>query len=292
MTSMFSARTWSGVVVIAAATVMFTARPSLAQQVQPTNDRSVTVAGAIDFRNAYMFRGIRQDDTGTIMWPAAEIGLRLHSADHELTSARVIVGSWNSLHSGWTGSDGPSGKRWYESDTYATLALGFGNAATLDTTYTAYRSPNKMFTMVKELSVRASVDRAVRGRVAFKPYALAAFELDTQPGSGQLDGGFKAGRYLELGAAPGYSIRRVGVAVPVKVGLSLGNYYELAGKDHPFGFVSIAGIATLPLARSTRAGSWNVHGGVEYQRLGTTTKAFNAGEPSKTIASIGIGFSR
>jgi hypothetical protein len=128
--------------------------------------------------------------------------------------------------------------------------------------------------------------------VELKPYALAAFELDTQPGIGQLDGGFKAGRYLELGAAPGYSVRRVGVAVPVKVGLSIGNYYELAGKDHRFGFVSIAGIATLPLTRSTRSGSLDLHGGVEFQRLGTTSKTFNAGEASKTIASIGIGFSR
>jgi hypothetical protein len=286
MMSMFSARTWSGVVVIAA-TVMFTARPSLAQQAQTTNDRSVTVAGAIDFRNAYMFRGIRQDDTGTIMWPAAEIGLRLHSADHGLTSARVRVGSWNSLHSGWTGSDGPSGKRWYESDTYATLALGFGNAATLDTTYTAYRSPNKMFTAVKEISVRASIDRPVLRSAALKPYVLAAFELDAKPGVGQLDGGFEAGRYLELGATPSASWRRVGLAVPVKLGLSIGNYYELAGVDHHFGFASVAGLATVPITR------WvNVHGGVEYQRLGTTTKAFNAGNASKTIASIGIGFSR
>jgi hypothetical protein len=66
----------------------------------------------------------------------------------------------------------------------------------------------------------------------------------------------------------------------------MGNYYELAGKDHPFGFVSVAGIATLPVTRW-----WNIHGGVEYQHLGTTTKAFNGGDASKAIASVGIGFS-
>ena len=291
MPSIHSARALV-VVVFVVTIASFMPGPLWAQQAQAVNGERITVAGSIDFRNAYMFRGIRQDDTGVITWPAVEVALRLHSADHGLTNVRVHVGSWNSLHSGWAGADGPSGKRWYESDVYATLALGFGNAATLDTTYTAYRSPNKMFTMVKEMSVRASVDRALRGRVALKPYALAAFELDTQPGIGQLDGGFKPGRYLEFGAAPGYSARRAGVAVPVKVGLSLDNYYELAGKDHRFGFVSIGGIATLPLTRSTRAGSLDLHGGVEFQRLGTTSKAFNAGEASKTIASIGIGFSR
>jgi hypothetical protein len=290
MTSIFTARTMSSLLMFVAL-VVFPTMP-LAAQTQTAGDERVTVAGGLDFRNAYMFRGVRQDDTGMITWPSAEVGLRLHSAGHGLTSARVRVGSWNSLHSGWAGSDGPSGKRWYESDTYATLALGFGNAASLDTTYRAYRSPNKMFTAVKEISVKTSMDRASVARAALKPYVLAAFELDTQPGIGQLDGGFKAGRYLELGGAPGYSIRHIGIAAPVKVGLSLGNYYELAGKDHRFGFISVAGTATLPLTHGARAGSWDVHGGIEYQRLGTTPKAFNGGKDSKTVASIGMGFSR
>ena len=273
--------------VFVVATVLLTARPLWAQQTQRANDERITVAGALDFRNAYMFRGVRQDDTGTIAWPSAEVGLRLHAADRGLTSARVRVGTFNSVHSGWAGSGGPSGKRWYESDVYTTLSLSFANAFAFDTTYTAYHSPNKMFTNVKQIAFKATVDRPVLGRTAWNPYALVAFELDTKPGVGQLDGGFKAGRYLELGAAPGASVRRVRVVIPVKVGLSLGNYYELAGADHRFGFFSVAGIATLPLTR------WaNVHGGVEYQRLGTTTKTFNAGEASKTIASVGVGFAR
>ena len=261
--------------------------PLFAQRASTVDDQSVSVAAGLDIRNAYMFRGVRQDDTGTITWPSAEVGLRLHAADRGLTSARIRVGTFNSLHSGWAGSDGPSSKRWYESDIYSTLSLAFGNAFALDTTYTGYRSPNKMFTSVKELSFKASTDAAMPRGASLKPYALVAFELDTKPGIGQVDGGFKAGRYLELGATPGLSLRRIGVAAPVKVGLSLGNYYELSGKDHAFGFASIAGIATLPLTRNL-----NVHGGVEYQRLGTTTKTFNGGEASKTIASVGVGLTR
>ena len=261
------------------------------QPAAPAPDR-VTIAGGIDFVNAYAFRGIRQDDTGTITGPAAEVGLRLHSADRGLTAVRVKVGTWNSLHSGWAGADGPSGKRWYESNVYTTLALGFGDRLTVGTTYTSYRSPNKMFTAVKEISIRAAVDRAALGRMTLKPYGLVAFELNTKPGIAQLDGGFKAGRYLELGAAPGYTVRRVGVAVPVKLGTSLGNYYELAGKDHRFGFASVGGVVTVPFITSTRAGSLNVHGGVEYQRLGATTTAFNGGDASNVIGSIGAGWSR
>ena len=273
--------------LVLSACLILNAVPLFAQQASTVGDQRVSVAGGIDFRNVYMFRGVRQDDTGTITWPSAEVGLRLRAADRGLTSARVRVGTFNSLHSGWAGADGPSGKRWFESDVYTTLSLGFANAVALDTTYTAYHSPNEMFTNVKELAFKATVDRPFTARASLNPYALVAFELDTKPGLGQLDGGFKAGRYLELGAAPALSVRRIGVGVPVKVGLSIGDYYELAGIDHRFGFFSVAGIATLPLTR------WaNVHGGVEYQRLGTTTKAFNGGDASKTIASAGIGFSR
>jgi hypothetical protein len=269
------------------ALLMLNAIPVFAQESSTVGDQRVPVAAGIDARNAYMFRGVRQDDTGTITWPSAEIGLRLHAAQHGLTKARVRVGTFNSLHSGWAGSSGPSGKSWYESDVYTTLSLGFANAVGLDTTFTGYRSPNEMFTTVKELSFTATLDRAVAGAASLAPYALVAFELDTEPGIGQLDGGFKAGKYLELGTTPRHSLRRVGIAVPVKVGLSIGNYYELAGEDHHFGFVSVAGIATLPIGR------WiNVHGGVEVERLGTTTKAFNGGDASKVTALLGVAVVR
>lgn len=273
--------------VMLAAFVSLQAIPLFAQQARTLDTQGISVAGDIDFRNAYLFRGVRQDDTGLVTWPSAEIGVPLHSADRGLTSARVRVGTFNSLHSGWTGSDGPAGKRWYESDVYTTLSLAFAKSLAIDTTYTSYHSPDKMFTNMKEIAFRASTDGPAIGGASIKPYALAAFELDTKPGIGQLDGGFKAGRYLELGATPARSMRRIRIAVPVRVGLSIGNYYELAGKDHAFGFVSAGGIATLPITQ------WlNVHGGVEVDRLGETTKAFNAGNASKTIASIGVGFSR
>ena len=72
--------------------------------------------------------------------------------------------------------------------------------------------------------------------------------------------------------------------------MSLSNYYELLGEDHKFGFFSIAGLATVPLGGTTNFGAWNVHGGVEYQRLGTTTQAFNGGEKNQAIYSFGLGF--
>ena len=277
-------------VLLAVALVGFQATGTSAQDVPAARQAgTITVAAGTDFVNSYMFRGFRQDDTKIITSPYGDIGLTLYSGDGALKS--VGVGTWSSLHPGDAGRDGPSGKLWYQRNFDATLGLGFGGGVSLGTTYRAYVSPNKMFSTVKELALKLAVDDAYFGKGAVRPYALVAFELDTAPGLGQLDAGARAGRYLELGVAPGWTANVVSIAVPVKVGLSLSNYYELAGVDHTFGYASVGGIATVPLGRTSGLGRWNVHGGVELQSLGETTKALNGGDRSKVIGSLGIGFS-
>lgn len=278
--------------VLATVLVTFLAVPASAQDPPDPNPGNITFTGSFDFLNTYMFRGIRQDDTKLIMWPAADLGLAVYSGDGGLKSVGLNVGSWNSLHTGSAGSDGPSGKLWYEGDFYATVGLGFGGGVSLGTTYTAYTSPNNMFSTVKEIAFKLGVDdSAYLGRAALKPYALIAFEMDTEPGLGQADAGDNAGKYVELGIAPGYSVPAASLTFPVKVGLSAGDYYELQGVDNRFGYFSVGGIVTVPLGGTTSFGAWNVHGGVEFQALGDTTQAINGGEDTKVIGSFGIGLS-
>ncbi|MBI4886383.1 MAG: hypothetical protein HY824_04780 [Acidobacteria bacterium] len=280
--------------VVAVVLVTCLAAPASAQQPAPPdpNPGNLTFTGSFDFLNTYMFRGIRQDDTKLIMWPAADLGLAVYSGDAGLKSMGLNVGSWNSLHTGAAGTDGPSGKLWYEGDFYATLGLGFGGGVSLGTTYTAYTSPNNMFSTVKEIAFKLGVDDSARlGKGALKPYALVAFEMDTAPGMGQADAGNKAGKYVELGVAPGWAGAAVSLAFPVKVGLSAGDYYELNGVDNRFGYFSAAGLATIPLGSTTSFGAWNLHGGVEFQKLGDTTAAINGGEDTKVVGSFGLGLS-
>lgn len=276
----------------AAALVAILPAPAAAQTPADPNPGAVTVVGGTDLLNQYMFRGIRQNSTEVAIWPYADLGLALFSGDGGVKSVGLNVGSWNSLHTGDTGSDGPSGKLWYEGDFYTTLGLGFGGGASLATTYTAYTSPNNGFSTVKEIMVKLALDDSgYLGAAALKPYGLIAFEFDTAPGTGQADGGLKAGKYVELGIAPGYSGSKASVAVPIKVGLSAGDYYELNGVDNKFGYLSGAAIVTVPLGGTTSFGAWNVHFGVEAQALGDTTKAFNGGDGSQVIGSVGFGFS-
>jgi hypothetical protein len=264
---------------IAAAIVTLLATPAVAQDA-PAPTPAVSVSGGVDFVNRYMFRGIRQNASGIATWPFFDVGIAAFEGDGGLKKLSFNIGSWNSAHSA------EPLRGWYESDIYGTVGLGFGGGVTLGTTYTSYTSPKEYFTHVKELSFKLSVDdSAYLGSGALKPYALFAVELGTEPGKYQADAGENAGKYLELGIAPGYSAAHASLAVPLKVGLSVGDYYELGGVDNKFGFFSAAGIVTVPVGPN-----WNVHGGVEVQALGDTTKALNGGDSSRVIGSFGVGF--
>jgi hypothetical protein len=265
-----------------------------AQDATDPNPGALTITGNIDFLNQYMFRGIRQNSTGMAIWPSFDLGIAAFSGDGGLKSVGVNFGTWNSLHTGDTGQDGPSGKLWYESDFYASLGLGFGGGTSFTTTYTAYTSPNGTFSTVKEVMFKLGVDDSGKlGKAAVKPYVIFAFEFDTDVATGQADGGTNAGKYLELGISPGYAGSKASIAIPIKVGLSAGDYYEhyVTGVDEKFGYFSIAGIVTVPLGGTTKYGGWNVHFGAEYQKLGETTKYFNGDESNQFIGSVGFGFS-
>ena len=297
-------RPFASSMVAATALLTCLAAPAAAQDPADPNPGAITVSGALDFTNAYLFRGIKQESDGLIMQPYLDLGVTLYTGEGSLKTFGINVGTWNSLHGfNDSGTDNPRNhKLWYESDFYTTLAFGLTGGVSAGVTYTAYTSPNDGFTTVKEVSFKIGVDDSMQlGKFSLKPYGIIAAEMDTSTHTGQADGGLEAGTYVELGIAPSYAWPRFSVSMPVKVGLSLSNYYEdpISNDDSTFGFGSAAGIITYPLsAKPTKYGSWNVHGGVEYQRLGSATQTFlnefkDSGEAKgyKFIYSFGLGFS-
>jgi len=261
-----------------------------AAQANDPNPGALTFTGSFDVPTVYFFRGLRQEtDPKFTMFPAADLGIALTSGDGAIKSSAVNIGLWNSLMTGSSGSDGPRENMHYEEDFYATLNLGFGGGFGLGTTFTAYTSPNLMFSNVEELSFKITKS----GK--FAPYGIIGFEL----GDGQADAGANKGTYLELGVGPSFPLGggKVTLTVPVKFGFSLNDYYELDGEDHKFGFFDVGGLITFPLSGvSSRFGSWNVHGGGDYLLFGDTTEAFNVNSDGETssnqfIAIFGIGVS-
>lgn len=258
----------------------------------PAAAQDVAVTGGLDVTNRYMFRGIRQNRGEASIWPFADVGIPVSMGDGAVKTVTVNIGTWNAFHTELSdvfNRDGElTSNKWYESDLYATLGVGFSKAS-LGFTYTSYMSPGNYFHNVQELAIKVTGDDSgALGKAALKPYGLIAFEL----GDGQADGGAEKGVYVELGVSPGISTDQVSVAFPIKLGLSAKDYYEFgSGDDAKFGYFSVGGVVTVPINSN-----WNVHGGLELQLYGDRLRAVNGfGDDFDRrytgIASIGIGFS-
>ena len=267
--------------------VLFTLTGSAAAQSKP-----VTFVGAVDFPTIYFFRGIRQEaDPKFTTFLAGDLGISLLSdGSGGVRTAGINIGTWNALMTGSSGSDGPEDSAFYESDIYAGVTLGFQNGVSLTPMFTAYTSPNDMFTTVKEISFK------VAHGSKYAPYGLVAFEFGGSD-SGQADGGHfgdgKKGTYLELGIGPSWPVAggKATIGVPIKLALSLKDYYEhpITGEDNKFGYIDGGVLITVPFAEK-----FNVHGGVNVLGFGDTTAFFNGDEEgdrsSWVIASVGLGF--
>jgi len=286
---------------LAAACVLVLAGPAAAQDPSPQgpsaqapaapvkaappdpNPGDLTFTGNVDVlgKTPYIFRGIVQEAHPQLtLWPAGDIGIALYSGKQALKSASLNFGVWNSLQTGSSGLDGTSKKLHYEEDFYAALGLGFSKVA-FTTTYTAYTSPNGGFGTVHEIAFKS----AVTSKVA--PYVVVAQEL----GAIGADGGTRKGTYVELGIGPSWPVAgKATIAIPVKLGLSGHNYYELNGVDNKFGFLDVGALVTVPLtAIPAGYGAWNFHVGADAFTFGDTTKAFNAGKKSKGVFLFGLG---
>lgn len=269
-------------------TVLATGSAS-AQAADDPNPGAITFTGGLDIPSIYFFRGLRQEtDPKLTMWPYGDLGIALFSGDGGLKSVGVNVGVWNSLHTGSSGTNGSSGHAHYEEDFYATLGLGFGGGVTVGATYMALTSPNLIFNTVKEFQLKVSKAHMLA------PYAFLAMELTED---GHADAGSKKGTYLELGVAPSFPLIPDGptLAIPVKLGPSLKDYYEGPTGDSRFGFFDVGGLITVPLGGiPSRFGAWNIHGGLNFLFLGDTAKLFNVNKDgeqkdNKLVGLFGIG---
>lgn len=246
------------------------------------NAGALTFNGGLDVPSVYFFRGMRQEGEPKLtLQPFGDLGIILSSR------LRVNVGVWDSLHTGTSGTGGPTRRLHYEERFYSTLTFRAADRLSVASSYYAYSSPNDSFNTVKE------IDIGVTDTGRFAPYGFLAFELSD---SGQADGGFKKGTYLEFGATPRLPLfeGKLVAMLPLKIGASVRNYYELVGStgattDNAFGFFDVGGLVTMPLRWvPSRFGVWSAQGGAEYLALGKTTKAFNKGDAGAIVARVGI----
>jgi hypothetical protein len=246
--------------VKAAAMGMAPALGATAVQAAPAPEPSpkVSVTGGVDMPSLYMFRGFRQEsDPAFTIQPYVDVAIAGND------QASFNVGLWNSAH---TGSNKDAGAGWYETDFYAAATVGMIKA-----TYTAYTYPKIDNSMIHELMLSASFDHTLAPSVAI------AFELAKPEGVDK-------GIYLELGVAPTLTPddARATVTLPVKLGLSLKDYYG----DDAFGYLSIGPSVVAPLSDHL-----DIHGNLTVYALGETTKFVNNDKRGQVTGTVGVGFS-
>lgn len=264
------------------------ADPADAQPTPPPADR-LHVSADLTITSQYFFRGIVQETDGFIFQPSLEISLDLIESDR--WSLAGSVGMWNSFHDRKTGASDPDDfvARWYEADFYAGLSLTV-DRITAALVYTTYASPNDAFSHINELSFTVTLDDSGWfGPISFAPYATIAFEL-----SGQADGGDNKGVFAAVGIEPSWTITGtplgdLTISAPIEAGFSLDDYFEDAGSDESFGYFTAGIAASLPLPFPQGFGDWTLHAGVDFLLLGDSTKAFNDGDDSEWIFSVGMG---
>ena len=105
------------------------------------------------------------------------------------------------------------------------------------------------------------------------------------------DGETNKGTYVDwVGPSWPLAKGKATIAIPVKVGLSAHNYYELDGVDNKFGFLDVGALLTVPLSGIPASyGAWNFHVGGDVLAFGDTTKAFNNDKSSKGVFLFGFG---
>jgi hypothetical protein len=268
--------TQAAVTGTAAAAAPAAAADAATTQEPPAAPKRVVVTTGFDFATAYMFRGIYQEDSGTVAPVYADIGVNL---DKGVT---LNFGNWSSLHSGPSGHSG-HGNAWYEADYYGSVTFTLGKVKP-GVLYTSYTSPNDVFATVHELAGVVAFDDS-SSPFPLSPKAILGFEL----GDGQADGGANKGTYLELGIKPALKAApKLTIYVPVKVGLSVKDYYEGVTGSNRFGYFDTGLIASVPL--SFGGGSWEVHGGVDFLWLGDNMALLNSGDDFKPVGIIGMTF--
>ena len=268
----------------------------VAQEEKGPNTGRIAISAGVDFPTDYYFRGIVQETSDYIIQPYGDLTFKLWDGVPAFGNLALTIGTWNSLHGGSTGAEGPNAepKMWYESDFYTKVGWTMFEDFSAGIVYTAYMSPNDFFATTQELALGLGFnDSKLLGPFALNPSLLLAFEV-----KGQADAGDHRGIYLQLGLAPSYTFNAeskypLTLSIPLILGLSLDDYYEFGtGNDSTFGYFQGGAGLAMPLAFLPASfGSWQIKTGVNVLHLNGNLRDVNKGRDStEVIGTVGIAF--
>jgi hypothetical protein len=260
---------------------------------------AIRLDAGVTYTTAYYFRGALQlDNSGFVFQPYANIGVDLANAEDYDVNA--YVGTWNSFHtkspSPPTNTAGPDA--WYESDLYGGVNFTTGDF-TFGGLYTFYTSPANAFNTIQEVGLVAgwapdiSVGDSDTLDVTLGLNGGVYFETKDQNGTED--------SYFELGVTPGLEFdveiggedrTPVQLTFPAVVGFSIDEYFfDEAGDEEFFGFVSVGVQGTVPLPVPRAYGDWTLTAGLQALFLEAENLVLiNEGDSSALVGSVSVGF--
>ncbi len=245
------------------------------------------VRAGVDFMNAYFYHGIGQEDDDLVVQPWTEVTINMVQDDvfTWLDGVDFRTSARSSHHFGNTGNTANSGReKFYELDFRGEAIVRFLERWSVAAAYMFRVAINNRFNDVQQLEFTLAFDDHDPA-YGFKlsPYALVILEVEGESDAGnRLRGPFKLGTLLELGIRPRFDVLQIAnrpltVAVPVKVGISLDDYFEGPdGEDGTFGYVDLGVEVSYPvlLARSdgNRRFAVNLLAGMDVLFLGNSAQ--------------------
>jgi hypothetical protein len=233
-----------------------------------------------------------------VVQPWASVDVPIVLCNGPVRSVRWVADVWGSLQGGDSGVAGAphAPKAWYEGDVWLGLAVGVGEHVDVRLDYAWSWSPNGSFERFEEVALTVSLDdeaswSADGGRFrGFAPTVMVVAET-----RGQNDGGRHLGRYAEATLEPRWALAAaaasaVDLSLPLRVGVSLRDYYEDAdGRDECFGFAEGGVRLTVGLARLACAlDGWNAIATVGATSLGGHVADQGDGRRTRFVASFGL----
>jgi hypothetical protein len=255
------------------------------------NTGRLSFSGGVDFTTAYFFRGILQERDGFIVQPYGEMLINLHKDEGPFSGLSLVGGTWASIHSEATNHQASELNVFYENDWYGGLQFNLmDNKITSRAFYIAYTSPSDAFKTVQEVDLSAALDDSEwLGTFALKPSILFGFETENSAM------GPERGQYMELGVNPGFPIvdsetLPVTLNFPIKLGLSLDDYYEISeSNEDTFGYASTGAKVSFPLTFIPEDyGAWSASGGINVYFFGNNTRTLNHEDEVWAVGTWGI----
>jgi hypothetical protein len=246
-----------------------TAAPAAKSVTEVAKESCITGDLGFDITNAYFFHGIRQEDSGFIIQPYADLYFKVYEGSGFLNKLSVDLGIWNSFHSNRGVSSTTS--NWYEFDFSAGLTATLAEKWSLGAAFKYYGSPGDYFGNAYSLAVRLGYDdKDLLGAFSLQPYVLVEWELDGKSANGP-----DTGVYYEVGLTPNVDVGPVNLALPLRAGFGSDDYY--AG-DEGFGYASAGVVATYGLKFIPEClGDWSVSASATWLHVGEGGQPSNGG---------------